>query len=114
MIRNSIIFLLVLLSGWQVNAVFACRYTVRDVAFAGHDILVGVRDRGVLVLPEILPGGVRGGGTFRVPREAVSETRMVKKSFFVLFSNLQIARELRANPAPRGAVSCSRASKTYT
>ncbi|MEC8337228.1 MAG: hypothetical protein VXZ84_03700 [Planctomycetota bacterium] len=33
MIRNSIIFLLVLLSGWQVKAIFACRYTVRDVAF---------------------------------------------------------------------------------
>ena len=33
MTRNSIIFLLVLLSGWQAKAVFACRYTVRDVAF---------------------------------------------------------------------------------
>ena len=33
MARNSIIFLLVLLSGWQVTTVFACRYTVRDVAF---------------------------------------------------------------------------------
>ena len=33
MVRTSIIFLLVLLSSWQVTAIHACRYTVRDVAF---------------------------------------------------------------------------------
>lgn len=33
MARNSIIFLVMILSCWHVKASFACRYTVRDVAF---------------------------------------------------------------------------------